>query len=123
MVRDFTYVDDIVEGIFRIVRKPPQADDSFDRKCPDPSSSINRYKLYNIGNSHPIKLEEFIDAIEHELGKKAIRKYLPMQPGDVPYTFADVSHLEKDFGYRPAMPVKEGIRRFIRWYRAYYMGS
>jgi UDP-glucuronate 4-epimerase len=123
MVRDFTYIDDIVEGIFRIVQKPPQADKSFDPGHPDPSISINRYKLYNIGNSNPVRLEDFIDSIELELGKNAVRKYLPMQPGDVAQTFADVKKLQDDFGYRPATSVKLGIHRFVEWYKRYYLNN
>jgi UDP-glucuronate 4-epimerase len=120
MIRDFTYIDDIVEGLVRIVQCPPVADKNFDGKNPDPSTSINKYRIYNIGNSNPVRLEEFIDAIEEELGKKAVRNYLPMQPGDVPETFADVSNLQEEFGYKPGTPVKEGIRRFVAWWREYY---
>lgn len=120
MVRDFTYVDDIVEGIAKVLPSPPAGDPAFDRLNPDPASSVNRYRLLNIGNSNPVRLEEFIDAIEKELGRTAVRKYLPMQPGDVPETFADVSHLEREFGYRPKTPVREGIAKFIDWYKGYY---
>jgi UDP-glucuronate 4-epimerase len=120
MVRDFTYIDDIVEGIVKILKRPPAGDPAFDRNHPDPASSADSYRVYNIGNSNPVRLQEFIDAIENELGVKANRKYLPMQPGDVPFTFADVSHLERDFGYRPATAVADGIREFVAWYRNYY---
>lgn len=120
MVRDFTYVDDIVEGIVRIAARPPQKSAAWDPQHPDPSQSPARYRLCNIGNSNPVQLEEFIDAIEEELGVKAKRTYLPMQPGDVPKTFADVSHLQQEFDYKPDTPVKEGIRRFLAWYRDFF---
>jgi len=120
MVRDFTYIDDIVEGIVRVMLKPATGNPSFDTKNPDPATSSDRYRLYNIGNSNPVRLEEFIDAIEDELGIKAKRKYLPIQPGDVPKTFADVTHLQQEFDYKPETNVKEGIRRFVEWYRAYF---
>lgn len=120
MVRDFTYIDDISEGIARVLFHPPQADPAFDPNQPDPSTSKNRYRIYNIGNSDPVRLEEFIDGIEQELGMKAKRKYLPIQPGDVPKTYAELSHLQKDIGYKPATPIRQGIHEFIEWYRKYY---
>ena len=120
MIRDFTYIDDIVEGVVRVALKPPAKDAYWDAGNPDPSRSPASYRLCNIGNSNPVNLEEFINAIEKELGKKAKRQYLPMQPGDVPRTFADVSALERDFGYRPSTPVKKGIHEFVRWYMNYY---
>ncbi len=120
MIRDFTYIDDIVEGIVRVAMKPPAGDPSWNAAKPDPSRSRNPYRLCNIGNSNPVQLEEFIDAIEDTLGRKAVRNYLPLQPGDVPRTFADVSHLEAEFGYKPATSVKTGIRRFLDWYLEYH---
>ncbi len=123
MVRDFTYVDDIVEGIVKILQKPPVPDPAFDPKSPDPSTSSDPYRIYNIGNSNPVRLEEFIDAIENELGVKARRSYLPIQPGDVPRTYADVSALENDFGYHPQTPVSKGIHDFIEWYLRFYNPS
>jgi UDP-glucuronate 4-epimerase len=123
MIRDFTYIDDIVEGIVRVARKPPAGDPSWSGKNPDPSSSPACYRLCNIGNSNPVKLEDFIDAIEHELGKKAERIYLPMQPGDVPETFADVRKLEEEIGYRPATGIRQGIGEFITWYKVFYRTS
>jgi UDP-glucuronate 4-epimerase len=120
MVRDFTYIDDIVEGIVRVAHQPPVRNSGWDRKNPDPSTSFAPYRICNIGNSNPVNLEAFIDAIEKELGIKAQREYLPMQPGDVPMTYADVSHLEKEFGYRPSTTVEEGIREFVAWWREYY---
>lgn len=120
MVRDFTYIDDIVEGIIRIAKKPPAGNPEWSGMKPDPSASRAKYRISNIGNSNPVNLEEFIDAIEHELGKKAERKYLPMQPGDVPMTYADVTHLEKEVGYHPSTSVKYGIHEFVSWYRNYF---
>ncbi|MFO7614551.1 MAG: NAD-dependent epimerase [Bacteroidales bacterium] len=120
MIRDFTYVDDIVEGIVRVARKPPAGDPSWSGKNPDPSSSPACYRLCNIGNSSPVKLEDFIDAIEQELGRKAERIYLPMQPGDVPETFADVRKLEEEFGYRPETGVSVGIQVFVQWYKEFF---
>ena len=120
MKRDFTYVDDIVECIARIVPRPPAADPCWDGKKPDPSSSVAPYRLYNIGNNSPVRLLDFIEAIEEALGRKAQKKLLPMQPGDVPATWADVQDLVRDFAYQPATPIREGIRRFIDWYREFY---
>jgi UDP-glucuronate 4-epimerase len=120
MIRDFTYIDDIVEGITRVALKPPEKDAAWDATEPNPASSPARYRLCNIGNSQPVQLEEFIDAIEQELGKKAIRKYKPIQPGDVPKTFADVSRLQSEFDYKPKTPVKKGIRNFLEWWHQYY---
>ena len=108
MLRDFTYVDDIVTGIVTMLCNPP------DNKEGAP------YKLYNIGNNTPEKLLDFIDILEEELGMKAIREYLPMQPGDVYQTYADVDDLMRDFGFRPSTPLREGIRRFAVWYKEYY---
>jgi UDP-glucuronate 4-epimerase len=118
--RDFTYVADIVEGISRIIPRPPTNNKSWNSEHPDPSYSSAPYRLYNIGNNQAVKLTDFIDAIEANLGMKAIRNYMPMQPGDVVKTWADVEDLIKDFNYAPKTPVKEGIRKFIKWYREYY---
>lgn len=120
MIRDFTYIDDIVEGIVRIASKPPEGDPNWSGEKPDPSRSLSRYRIFNIGNSSPVNLEEFIDAIELELGTKATRKYLPIQPGDVPMTYAEVTDLQTEFGYKPGTTVKEGIREFVSWYRRFY---
>jgi UDP-glucuronate 4-epimerase len=118
MTRDFTFINDIIEGVIKIIDKP--AKPTIDAN-PDPSSSnIAPYKVYNIGNSNPVKLLEYIEAIENELGKKAIKEFLPMQPGDVPYTEADVSDLVRDFGYKPTTKVQDGIREFIKWYKKFY---
>lgn len=120
MLRDFTYVDDIVEGVFRILQKPAAAEVSFDPNNPDPGISSAPYKLYNIGNNNPVKLMDFISALEQKLGKTAEKNMLPIQPGDVPETYADVSALERDFGYKPATSIQTGIDRFIDWYRDFY---
>lgn len=120
MQRDFTYIDDIVEGLVRVIDNPPTGNKSWSGKNPDPSSSKAPYKIYNIGNNSPVKLMDFIEAIEAALGKKAQKNLLPLQPGDVPATWADVSDLIEDMGYRPNTPAQEGIKKFIAWYRAFY---
>jgi UDP-glucuronate 4-epimerase len=120
MLRDFTYVDDIVNGIDRIKDKTPLPDSNWSGLDPDPSCSKAPYQIYNIGNNHPVKLLDFIDALENTLGRKAIKNMLPMQPGDVPATFADVSGLVNDFDYKPDTDYREGIRRFVNWYRDFY---
>lgn len=120
MERDFTYVDDIVEGLARAIVRPPEGNLEWSGKNPDPSSSVAPYKIYNIGNSNPVKLLNFIEAIEIALGKKAVKNFLPLQPGDVPATWADVSDLFHDIGYRPDTPISHGVNEFIKWYRKYY---
>jgi UDP-glucuronate 4-epimerase len=122
MVRDFTYVDDIVEGIIRVIDNPPVENESWDAKDPEPSTSIAPYKIYNIGNNSPVKLLDFIEAIEEELGVKAIKEMKPLQPGDVPATYADVSDLVADLNYKPNTSIKTGIKNFINWYKSYYKG-
>lgn len=120
MKRDFTYVDDIVEGIIRVIDSAPAGDKSWNGHTPDASSSISPYKIYNIGNSNPVRLMSFIEAIEEELGKKAQKNLLPMQPGDVPSTWADVTDLSENLKYKPNTSVQTGIKNFITWYRIYY---
>jgi len=120
MQRDFTYVDDIVEGISRLLDKPPAPDENWSPSAPDPATSFAPYKVYNIGNNQPVELLHFIEVLEKALGRKAEKRLLPMQDGDVPATYADVDDLMRDVGFRPATPIKEGIRRFVEWYRAYY---
>jgi UDP-glucuronate 4-epimerase len=120
MQRDFTYIDDIVEGLVRVIDTPPGRNQGWSGKNPDPASSRAPYKLYNIGNNSPVKLMDFIEAIEAALGKKAQKNLLPLQPGDVPATWADVTDLIEDMGYRPNTQVQEGIKRFVDWYRAFY---
>ncbi len=121
MKRDFTYVDDIIEGIFRLVPhipKPRKNDDSLDMT--DPSISFAPYRVFNIGNNNPVDLMHFIEVLESNLGKKAEKNYLPLQDGDVPATFADVDPLMKEVGFKPSTSVEEGIRAFVEWYTAYY---
>jgi UDP-glucuronate 4-epimerase len=120
MKRDFTYVDDIVTGVIKAMDSPPRGNTDWSGKDPDPSSSISPYRIYNIGNNSPVNLMDFIDAIEKSIGKKAIKNFLPMQPGDVPATWADVNDLAKDLGYAPGVDVREGVKRFVEWYKEYY---
>jgi len=120
MKRDFTYIDDIVEGVVRVIDNPPSGDEKWTEKNSDPSVSQAPYKIYNIGNSNPVRLMDFIEAIENELGTKASKNFLPMQPGDVPSTWADVTDLMEHLDYKPDTPVKTGIKNFIAWYKEYY---
>ncbi|MDR3347602.1 MAG: NAD-dependent epimerase [Helicobacteraceae bacterium] len=120
MKRDFTYIDDIVEGVARVIDTPPLKSAAFDPSAPDPAFSSAPYRIYNIGNSSPVELMSFIEAIESALGKKAVKNLLPLQQGDVPATYADTSDLERDFGYKPSTDVQSGIDRFVSWYRAFY---
>ncbi len=120
MKRDFTYIDDIVEGVVRVIDNPPKGNDNWSGKNPDPSSSKAPYKIYNIGNNNPVKLMDFIEAIEKAIGKEAKKNLLPIQPGDVPATWADVSDLIEDLGYKPATPIEEGVEKFVKWYRKFY---
>jgi len=118
MVRDFTYVDDIVEGVARVIDSPPEISQA---ENPDAScSNTAPYKVYNIGNSSPVPLMEYIAAIEKHLGKTAKKEFMPMQPGDVPRTDADVTDLQRNLGYKPDTPVEKGIERFVAWYKNYY---
>jgi len=118
--RDFTYVDDIVEGIIRTLDNIATGDPDFDPMQPDPASSSAPYRVYNIGNNQPVELERYIDVLESCLNKKAEKNLLPLQAGDVPDTFADVSDLVRDVDYKPDTSVEEGVRRFVEWYREYY---
>ncbi|MDD2548684.1 MAG: NAD-dependent epimerase [Bacteroidales bacterium] len=120
MQRDFTYIDDIVEGVMRVIDNPPKADSSWSGKKPNPSSSVAPYKIFNIGNSNPVKLMDFIRAIESALNQKAEINYMPLQPGDVPSTWADVDDLWGSLGFRPATSVKEGVANFVAWYKQFY---
>ncbi len=120
MVRDFTYVDDIVEGIVRLISTVPEPVKEWDETSSDNSRSFAPYKVYNIGNNNPVKLEDFIDAIEGKVGKKAIRNYMPIQPGDVKKTFADVDDLVRDIDFRPETSIEDGIGHFVDWYREFY---
>ena len=120
MRRDFTYIDDIVQGVIRAADRIAAPNPAWNAAAPDPGTSPAPYRVYNIGNHTPVELDRFIAAIEDNLGKKAIRNNLPMQPGDVPATCADVDDLQRDVGFTPATPLETGIARFIEWYRAYY---
>ncbi|MBE0505960.1 MAG: NAD-dependent epimerase [Marinospirillum sp.] len=118
--RDFTYVADIVEGVIRSSDQIAQPNPEWDSNNPDPATSNAPFRIFNIGNNNPVKLSAYIEAIEEALGKKAIKDLLPLQPGDVPDTYADSSELEKATGYKPATPVKEGVANFVRWYQEFY---
>jgi UDP-glucuronate 4-epimerase len=123
MKRDFTYIDDIIEGVIRVMEKIPQPNPDWDMANPDPGSSYAPYKLYNIGNNSPVKLTKFIEVLEENIGRKAVKNMLPMQAGDVPITYADIEHLARDVGFRPVTTIEEGIRKFVDWYRSYYKGK
>jgi len=118
--RDFTYVDDIVEGVIRVIDKPAQVNPSWAGENPDPGTSLAPYRIYNIGNNNPVNLLAFIETLEKCLGKKAIKNLLPLQPGDVPDTYADVSDLENDLGYKPGTLLETGISNFVEWYKNFY---
>ncbi|HET9819746.1 MAG TPA: NAD-dependent epimerase/dehydratase family protein, partial [Rhodanobacteraceae bacterium] len=118
--RDFTYVDDIVEGVIRALDRVPAPDPDYDALHPSAASSSAPYRLYNIGNSHPVQLARYIEVLEDCLGLKSEKNLLPLQPGDVPDTSAEVTELMRDTGYRPDTPIETGIRRFVEWYRGYY---
>ncbi len=120
MMRDFTYVDDIVEGVIRVIDNPPAANAQWDAKHPEPSNSAAPYQIYNIGNNAPVKLLDFVLAIEEELGITAKKEFMPIQPGDVPATYADVSDLIAKLNYKPETSIKKGIGEFVKWYRNYY---
>lgn len=116
MKRDFTYIDDIVKGVIKIMEMPPVADNIGD----DLITGKKSYKIYNIGNNMPVKLNYFIETLEKFIGKKAVKNMLPMQPGDVPATYADIDELQADTGFKPETPIEEGLERFVNWYRKFY---
>jgi len=120
MERDFTYVDDIVEGVVRVLDRAPAADPTADMQQPDPAASTAPYKLYNIGNHSPVKLLECIEILERALGRTAVKQLVPMQPGDVQSTYADVEDLHAAVGFAPRTPLEQGVARFVAWYRSYY---
>jgi UDP-glucuronate 4-epimerase len=120
MQRDFTYIDDIVEGVVRVMGRLPQPDPAWSGDEPDPGISCAPYRLYNIGNNNPVQLMTFIETIEKALGKKADKQMREMQPGDVPATYADIDDLTADVGFKPSTPLAVGVREFVRWYREYY---
>jgi UDP-glucuronate 4-epimerase len=120
MKRDFTYIDDIIEGVVRTIGKIPEPDSHWNGNDPDSATSYAPYKLYNIGNNNPVELMEFIKVLEDYLGKEAKKNLLPMQLGDVPATYADVDDLTKAVGFKPGTPIEKGIKLFVDWYRGYY---
>ena len=120
MRRDFTYIDDIVQGIIRVSDRIPAGNPDWSSEHPDPSSSRAPYRIYNIGNNQPVELMHLIETLERNLGKTAVKNFLPMQLGDVPATFADVDDLISDVGFKPSTPIELGIERFVRWYREYH---
>ena len=120
MRRDFTYVDDIVEGVMRVSDRIPTGNEAWSGDSPDPGTSRSPYKIYNIGNNQPVELQHFIATLERALGRTAKKVLLPMQPGDVPATYADVSDLQRDVDFRPDTPIEVGIQRFVDWYKKYY---
>lgn len=120
MERDFTYIDDIVEGVYKLLNVIPEPNPNWDETRDGISTSFAPYKIYNIGNSTPVKLETFISILEKKIGKKAKKIYMEMQPGDVLRTYADVSDLEKDIGFKPSTSIDEGLEKFVKWYKEYY---
>ncbi len=120
LMRDFTYIDDIVDGIMKVLYKPAVPDENFKTDAPLPSSSSAPYKIYNIGNNNPVQLLHFINILENELGKEAVKEYHDMQPGDVYATFADIDGLSKDFNYQPTTSIEAGLKQFVNWYKNYY---
>lgn len=120
MQRDFTYIDDIVEGVIRVLDNVPQSNSTWNGNAPDPGTSTAPYKLYNIGNNNPVELMYLINVLEKSLGKVAEKNYLPMQPGDVSKTYADVDDLIRDVGFKPSTSIEYGVERFVDWYRSYY---
>ena len=122
MQRDFTYIDDIIEGVVRVMARLPEPNPAWRGDNPDPGTSYAPYKIYNIGNNNPVELLEFIEEIENALGREAQKEFLDLQPGDVPATYADVDDLMQDVGFKPETSIATGIRRFIEWYQEYYAG-
>lgn len=120
MERDFTYIDDIVDGVVRVIDRPAQADPNWSGEQPSPESSKAPYRVYNIGNNSPVQLMRFIEVLEEAIGKPAEKNLMPMQPGDVPSTYADVAALNEDTGFAPTTPIEVGVPKFVKWYRGYY---
>ena len=120
MKRDFTYVDDIVQGIVSLIPKPPKANKEWNAMQPDPAYSFATYRIYNIGNNQPIELLKFIEILEEKLGVKAVKNFLPIQDGDVEETYADIEDLKRETGFTPSTPIVTGIDNFVKWYRDYY---
>lgn len=120
MKRDFTYVDDIVEGITRLLPKMPSGNEAWDGQAPDPATSFAPYRLYNIGNNNPVELLRFIEVLEEKIGKKAVKNLMPIQPGDVPETYANIDALIDEIDFRPSTSIEDGIGKFVDWYKTYY---
>ena len=120
MQRDFTYIDDIVEGVVRVLHKIPTPNAHWSSNHPDPGTSYAPYKIYNIGNNNPVQLSEFISEIEKAVGRTAVKNYMDIQPGDVPATYADIDDLVADVGFKPSTPLSRGIQMFIEWFKSYY---
>jgi UDP-glucuronate 4-epimerase len=120
MQRDFTYIDDIIEGVVRVMGRLPEANPDWDGKCPDPGTSYIPYKIYNIGNNNPVELSAFIETIENALGRPAQKEFQDLQPGDVVATYADVDDLMADVGFKPRTPIEKGIEQFVSWFKTYY---
>lgn len=120
MKRDFTYIDDIIEGVYRVMGRLPEANVDWDGQNPDPGTSYKGYKIYNIGNNQPVELMTFINTLEKILGTEAKKEFFGLQPGDVPATYADVDDLVNDVGFKPQTPIETGIKRFVKWYKEYY---
>ena len=120
MQRDFTYIDDIVEGVVRVMGNLPEPNPDWSGDAPDPGTSYAKYRIYNIGNNQPVALTRFIEVIEEAVGKKAKKEMMDMQPGDVPATYADIDDLARDVGFSPDTPIEKGVERFVAWYREYY---
>jgi len=118
--RDFTYIADIIEGVVRVMEKTAERNSDWSSDAPDPATSRAPWRVYNIGNNQPVELMRYIEVIEDCLGKKAEKNLLPLQPGDVPDTYADVAALTEDVGYKPDTPIEEGVKKFVEWYREYY---
>ena len=119
-IRDFTYIDDIIDGVVRVLHQPAKPNNNWKSGEPDPGTSNAPWRLYNIGNNSPVKLMDYIEAIEKELGMKAIKELLPLQPGDVPDTYANVDDLIRDFNYKPSMKLQKGVENFVLWYKKYF---
>jgi UDP-glucuronate 4-epimerase len=120
MQRDFTYIDDIIEGVVRVMGRLPEANPKWSGDAPDPGTSAAPYKVYNIGNNNPVELIKFIEVIENTLGKKANMEFMDLQPGDVVATYADVDDLMEDVGFKPATSIKVGVKRFVEWFKDFY---
>jgi UDP-glucuronate 4-epimerase len=120
MRRDFTYIDDVSQAVVRLMDRPPQGDPNWSGDRPDPATSTAPWKIYNIGNNNPEQLMHVVSLLEKEFGRTATKEMLPMQPGDVPATYADVEDLARDIGFRPSTTIEDGIKRFAKWYRDYH---